>query len=117
MRGKIIFMSLVCAFMSCKSYCNNSQQDKIDSLFTYHFSVLDSIANNNFIDSTLRCIESIQFMELNTKISSSTDGNYFGKTSFTIDDLKAWHKWYTTNKEKLYWCEEDEMIKVKEARH
>jgi hypothetical protein len=92
---------------------NTNNLVKVDSFFSYHFKVLDSIANNKFNDSTLRCIESIKFMEINTGISSNTDGNFFGKTSFTKEDLKSWHEWYTQNKKSLYWDEKEKTIKQK----
>lgn len=98
MKLKIIFASIICLLVSGNSFCQKIKHSKIDSLFLYHFRVLDSLANNNFVDSTLLCIESIKFMEINTGISSSSGGNYFGKTSFTSDDLKLWHSWYEKRK-------------------
>lgn len=112
----ILLFTVAFASMTSKSYCQNKQYNKVDSLFSYHFNVLDSLAKNDFVDNTMRCIESIKFMELNTNICSETDGNYFGKTSFTNDDLKAWHNWYNQNKEKLYWCEKDKVIKIRKAQ-
>lgn len=117
MKIRIILLSIVCVCITSKSFCQKKQQGKVDYLFTYHFRVLDSIANNSFIDNTLRCVESIQFMELNTKISSCTDGTYFGKMSFTVEDLKAWHNWYVVNKKKLCWNEKNKRIEIKEALH
>lgn len=115
MKITVILFFGIFTLMSCKAFDKgeNSNTSKTDSLFLVHFEVLDSIASNDFIDSTLICIESIQFMEFNTGISSSTDGNYFGKTSFTKNDLKAWHDWYIRNKEKLFWDEKETKVKFK----
>ena len=114
MRITGILLLILCVTMSCKAIDkNNHEITKVDSLFFFHFQVLDSLANNNFIDSTLRCIESMKFMELNTGVSSYSDGNYFGKTSFTKDDLEAWHKWYALNKDKIIWDEETNKVKFK----
>jgi hypothetical protein len=116
MKIKGILLITLCLLMGCKVFDKkviHNDSAKIDSMFSYHFGVLDSIACNDFIDSKLKCVESINFMELNTGISSSTDGNYFGKTSFTKEDLKSWHVWYELNKDSLIWDEGDGIVKIK----
>lgn len=117
MKNRIILLITVFLCIINKSHCQNNLKYNIDSLFSYHFKVLDSIANNNFIDSTMICIESIKFMELNTKINSSTDGNYFGKTSFNKNDIKSWRIWYNRNKRELYWCKKDRKVKIEKDQY
>jgi hypothetical protein len=56
-------------------------------------------------------------MELNTKINSSTDGNYFGKTSFNKNDIKSWRIWYNRNKRELYWCKKDRKVKIEKDQY
>ena len=62
--------------------------------FDYHFKILDSISKVTSSDVLLNCPESVRFMEQNTGIEASTDGNYFGRFSCKKSDLQKWHEWY-----------------------
>jgi hypothetical protein len=87
----IIFSSLVlCSFTACSQKNKQMNEDK----FQYHFKILDSIANVTPTNILLNCAESVKFMEKNTDIEATTDGNYFGRFSCTKTDLQKWHKWY-----------------------
>lgn len=66
-----------------------------DSLFNYHFKILDSVVNANVKDTVYYCCtQQIAFMEEHTKIESKSDGTLLGKLSFSKSDWEKWHKWY-----------------------
>lgn len=72
--------------------------DQSDSLFKYHFNVLDSVMVAHVNDSLYyNCTPSINFMENNTKIEASSDGTSLGRLTFTKNDLQKWHEWYNRN--------------------
>jgi hypothetical protein len=60
--------------------------------FEHHFKILDSIAKTTSSDVLLNCPESVKFMEKNTGIEATTDGNYFGRFSCKKSDLQKWHE-------------------------
>lgn len=86
----ILFFALSCSLCAC------SQKNKQDSMkqFEYHFRILDSLAKTTSSDILLNCAESVKFMEKNTGIEATTDGNYFGRFSCKKSDLRKWHEWY-----------------------
>jgi hypothetical protein len=50
MKLKLIFLLSFYLLMNFKTY-SNDKLNKVDSLFSYHFAILDSIANYNFVDN------------------------------------------------------------------
>lgn len=64
--------------------------------FDHHFKILDSLSFCTSADTiyTVKHVESVSFMEKNTKIYSSTSGNFYGRLGFTKEDLRMWHEWY-----------------------
>jgi hypothetical protein len=92
MRNIIIVLSslMLCSFTACSQ--KSKQDDK--NKFQYHFKILDSIANGTSTNIILNCAESVKFMEKNTGIEATTDGNYFGRFSCAKSDLQKWHEWY-----------------------
>ncbi|MEI6946325.1 hypothetical protein V9K67_03925 [Paraflavisolibacter sp. H34] len=88
----ILCVALICGFSACSQNNQNSQNQ-----FEYHFKILDSIARGTSSDVLLNCPESVKFMEKNTGIEATTDGNYFGRFSCKRNDLQKWHEWYKKN--------------------
>jgi hypothetical protein len=84
----ILFLALV-----SNSYAQNA---KVKKSFAAHFKVLDSIALITQIDTVyaVQSIQSVHFMEKNTKIYSSTNGNFYGRLGYTKENLGRWHEWY-----------------------
>lgn len=83
------------AFISCSQYaCSQNKKEAELVQFRHHFQVLDSIANVTASDTLRNCHESVRFMEKNTGIEATTDGNYFGRFSCKKSDLQKWHEWY-----------------------
>lgn len=76
-----------------KSY---GQKAKAKKSFANHFKILDSFALLTNTDTIyeIRCAQSVYFMEKNTKIYSSTNGNFYGRLGFTKENLYRWHEWY-----------------------
>jgi hypothetical protein len=50
-------------------------------------------------------------MEELTSIPSKAHGGYLGKLKPTQGDLIIWEQWYSRNKDKLYWDEDDHKIR------
>jgi hypothetical protein len=76
---------------------NSQLQVDSSNLHSYYFKVLDSIIANNPFDTSILCQKAIKFMENQTGIKASFDGNYFGKMLFTRKDLIVWKEWYNKN--------------------
>jgi hypothetical protein len=92
MKNTLIFFCslMLCSFSACSQ--KNKQGDTVQ--FKYHFKILDSILSKSSTDTLLNCPESVKFMEENTGIEATTDGNYFGRFSCKKSDLQKWHEWY-----------------------
>jgi hypothetical protein len=86
----IIFFILSCSFSACSQKGKQNDMEQ----FEHHFKILDSIAKTTSSDILFNCPESIKFMEKNTGIEATTDGNYFGRFSCKKSDLQRWHVWY-----------------------
>lgn len=88
---------------SVKKADSQSNMELDDSMFQYHFRVLDSVSKAS-PDYTFYycCNPSINFMEVNTRIEAHSEGTQLGRLGFTKKDLQNWHDWY----EKKYKKEE-----------
>jgi hypothetical protein len=77
----------------------------IDSVFSYNFELLDAyIKNGKTAEATgSQTRLSILYMENMTGIKSNGPMTYVGKTTFSKENLEAWHAWYITNRNKLRW--------------
>lgn|SRR6185369_2389380 len=97
----IFYILFFIVILACNSKQNASLEKKnqSDSAFKYNYAVLDSIAKNNFFDTSVRCKNAIEFMEKTTGIKANGDGNYFGQMLFTRKDLEKWKEWLD-NREK-----------------
>jgi hypothetical protein len=84
--------------------------DKVDSVFTNHFTVLDSYLKDVNSDPSMRRMEAIHFFETLSGIKSKSDGNYFGKMSCSKKELKAWREWYSKNRTQLAWDEANRRV-------
>lgn len=111
MKNIIAGLLLICLFS-----CNNDNKQNVglekranpiseiklqipDSLFQYHFKILDSVSKHPPLDTMYNCCHnSVNFMEENTGISADVDGDYFGATGFKRNDLQKWHQWYDSVK-------------------
>ncbi|MEQ9426857.1 MAG: hypothetical protein RJQ09_20710 [Cyclobacteriaceae bacterium] len=85
----------------CNPDKTTSQERKLDSLYIYHLTVLEDIANNDFIDKGLSARESIAFFDSVTNMQNLGDGNIIAKYIFTLEDLDQWRNWYKSNKGSL----------------
>lgn len=78
---------------------------QLDSLtlqnFEHHLSILHAIKADKFLDPNLRAIESIDFFEKHTGIYGDGKVTFWGKETFTENDLKKWEKWFVENKHTL----------------
>ena len=108
MRQNLVYI----LFLSIVASCNNDKEQRIvedqeskskkptmhgipDSLFLYHFRILDSAAQFPPEDTMYHCCHSsVEFMEEFTHIPSDSESDYFGSTGFKREDLQKWHEWY-----------------------
>lgn len=66
-----------------------------DSIFQYHFRILDSAAKSPPRDTMYHCCyNSANFMVENTGIDADVEYDYGGATGFKKEDLVKWHEWY-----------------------
>jgi len=106
---KYSFALLLVTFLSCNNdkeqivetkgpypaFVRPKKPEIPDSLFQYHFKILDSAARYPYQDTMYHCCyDAINFMELYTGIEADVDGDYFGTTGFKKEDLRKWHQWY-----------------------
>jgi hypothetical protein len=90
MKNILIIIFFLQGFSACSQKSNQNDMKQ----FEYHFKILDSIAKATSSDVLLNCPESVKFMEKNTGIEATTDGNYFGRFSCKKSDLQKWHEWH-----------------------
>ena len=83
-------------FLLAASSNSFGQRAKTKQSFAICFRILDSLALLTNTDTVyaVKSVESVHFMEMHTKIYSSTTGNFYGRLGFTKDNLKQWHEWY-----------------------
>jgi len=103
MNKKIILLSfyvfLLVSIIACNGQQNTmTKNNNLDSGFKYNYTILDSIAKENPLDTSAACKNAIEFMEKTTGIKASKDGNYFGAILFTRKDLEKWKEWYDKSK-------------------
>jgi hypothetical protein len=80
---------------SIKRADSHSNMELNDSMFQYHFKVLDSVSKASPKYTFYYCCNpSIKFMEVNTSIEAHSKGTQLGKLGFTKEDLQKWHEWY-----------------------
>lgn len=87
-----------------------SDDEKIDSVFTQYFNVLDLYLKDRESDRSGRRMDAISFMERITGIYSSGTRDFTGKSSFTEENLKAWHQWYLQNRKDLVWNRKNKIV-------
>ena len=103
MKQKGILLSFYVFLLVSIMACNGQQStmaknNNLDSVFKYNYTILDSIAKGNPLDTSAACKNAIELMEKTTGIKASKDGNYFGAILFTQKDLEKWKEWYDKNK-------------------
>lgn len=106
----------ITASVSAQSKIDSLSKGEIDSLFSYHFSNLDSSVKSTRDTVYFCCPYSIEFIETNTNIFSRADINFAGKWKFFKSDWEKWHSWYSMNQKNLYWDKEKKVIKVKKNK-
>lgn len=108
MRQSLVSILVLCSIVSCNNdnqnlaveEANSTEKKPVlsripDSVFHYHFKILDSVAKNPPKDTMYRCCSnSVNFMVENTGIDADVEYDYFGATGFKKEDLRKWHVWY-----------------------
>jgi hypothetical protein len=97
-RNYFILLFVIISFSSIGQSADTIANDTmLDSLFKHHFNSLDSAVLSKRTKRYYCCSGSINFMEKNTRIISSSEKTFLGKISFSIIDLIKWHEWYLRN--------------------
>ncbi len=116
---KTIVLSLLVILVFGAINTVKGQNWKVDSVFYYHFSMIDSaydISNRLSIelssdkgnidslniDRLPNYMESVRFLEKVTEIGSSNQ-DYFNSIYLDNEVIRKWKNWYANNSEKLYW--------------
>lgn len=99
-------------FFSCKS--SDIQIKKAQDIYLTNLEIIESfvkIENESIDGNTLD--RAINFLESLTLIKSSFTQNYDPQKFPTDQNLNDWEKWYSENKQLLYWDDLDGKVKVK----
>jgi hypothetical protein len=101
--------------VTCKSVCIGQEKYtadsvKIDSAFTYYFTMLDAYVTKRNWDYPGERGAIIGNLETITDISADGDGNYFGKFDFSAKNLVDWKNWYAHNRRELVWNEHSKRV-------
>jgi len=95
----LIYVFLLVNIIACNGQQTTMKKgNELDSAFNHNYTILNSIAQSNFFDTSTACKSAIEFMEKTTAIKASKDGNYFGAILFTRKDLEKWKEWYDKHK-------------------
>jgi hypothetical protein len=57
----------------------------------------------------------ISFLTYFTGIPSKSDGSYIGQISPTKEDYENWTKWFTLNKENIFWDDKSKALILKKS--
>jgi len=102
-----ISLLLLATTYSCNSKADNT---KAKELFLKNMTLLQRSANDEDFNHK-NTPKTIEEMEELTSIPSKAACGYLGKLKPTQGDLIIWEQWYSRNKDKLYWDEDDHKIR------
>jgi len=107
---KTLIYTLIFVLFSCNGEKN---VDKSETIFNNNIDIIKRYNEGETIKGT-GLDDSVMFLEELTNIKSEmTEGIVLLRTP-TEENLKAWEEWYKKNKEKLFWDENDQKVKLKE---
>jgi len=87
---------------------------KASELVERNLHIIKMKVNN---DSTLNLNDvepAIIFLEQTTGIQSESNGNYIGRYQPTLNDYNKWLNWFEKNRDRLYWDDDHQKVKVKQ---
>jgi hypothetical protein len=108
--GFMIISAAVCAQQRQTVPTQSTDAQKIDSVFAYNFSLLDSFMKNEETETGHATNQAMIFMEKITGIKSDGIMTYVGKLTFSKENLVAWHKWYEENMNRLRWSKTERKV-------
>ena len=88
-------------------------EEKAQNIFKNKLEIIKkatSKSNNNMDEYKIN--GAILFLEKVTLIWSESDGNYIGRFNPTYKDFKSWSIWFKNNKNRLYWDDNKQSVKV-----
>lgn len=88
-----------------------SQNDKAINIFETNLEVLERYFNEETIEGG-QLDKSIIFFEDLTGIKSDIGDGYDDIRTPTIENLNQWKDWFKRNKDKLYWNQQEQKIKI-----
>lgn len=111
MKAKI-YVLLVSILLSCKSL--STQENMEYKVFSYHLGIIENFVENGYTDDDSSLRRSYEFLENITQIKGDVQEQRVLFYTPSIKNLKDWKRWYQKNRDKLYWDEIEQKVKIKE---
>jgi hypothetical protein len=97
--------------LSCNGISNQSNKIACEKV-QFHLNLIKEFLTGVNIDSGMRRMESIYFLERLTKIDGSGHFTFFGKYSVSIEDYEKWNTWFEKNRKYLYYDEKKKEVEL-----
>lgn len=111
-RGLVLCVISVCCGIGCihdqAQLQRNSVDNRVDSIFTVHFTVLRTAFRENLGKYSVEDLNrSVEFFETITQVKGRRDhtpaGDLYMSPNALNEDIRIWEEWYDKNKQNLYW--------------
>lgn len=112
MKKQILIISALILVISCKSLIEKEEISY--RICLYHLGIVENFANVGYVDKDDSLNRSIFFLETLTNINCDIDTQYTMFYTPSKENLKNWKRWLKKNKEKLYWDEKEEKVKLRQ---
>ncbi|MFP9100652.1 hypothetical protein ACLI09_16505 [Flavobacterium sp. RHBU_24] len=109
---KYMYVIIFFIIISCKpSY---RDKDMAERVFRYHIGVVENFIRVGYIDNDTPLRNSMLFLEKLTKMKGDISEQMVTWYTPTKHNVRDWRKWYRNNKDRLYWDDEKQELKVSE---
>lgn len=108
------FINLKMLIFIAFSYVGTGEnKEKAQVIFRNELDLIKkaTLKSNNNIEA-YKVNSAILFLEKVTLIKSESEGNYLGRFNPTTKDFNCWSVWFKNNKNRLYWDNNKQSVKV-----
>ncbi len=106
-------LTCICVLLSTISCKSITAQNDPQKIFQEHIKVIECLLKGEEVHNLKSTVE---FLEETTDIKSEVDFGWEIMYSPTDQNLKDWKDWFKKNKNRLYWDEKEQKVKVKEKK-
>jgi hypothetical protein len=107
---KCVYLCVVLTLCGCKSI---HAQQRPQLFFEENLKTIEKFLGGEQIQGT-KLMDSAIFLQQVTNIKSDMYQGFDEFYTPSEHNLKDWKKWYKKNKDKLYWDEEEQTVKVRQ---